>query len=366
MLFHYLVNALREIKKITISYIKEDSIRSKINFDDILNKCISQNTHITGVAGTGKSTFIAKLTHKLYEEKNPYLMCANSLTDLSMHFQKHNPNDNILIFGLDRNQTHTIDINYLFSSEKFLNFVCNSELGKQNIKSNNTQKWFDFFNDENNALLFKDGYFEHIRDLIDNGYIDYYGDLNAEFSSSPISAYILLDYFPKFSITTKEKDQYIFLLNIIQLTLSQDKVNVIFDEERIFFNGLQNNYLKTVSIPDLDNNYIFSSQLLSKLLDDVQIVGFISFRLEDLLNEKIQNKYTQIDLNIKNLRPREFLFFDSELNVLTEKPIVVPMCNLEERIQWEVYLNNKQKKLHNKLQLDLGIKHEVREKKVKI
>lgn len=370
MVLQYITRKIKEIFEWnkSMQQKKKDLIEAEL-FNMVLNKCISEDTHISGIAGTGKSTFLANLTDKLYKEKKTYLMCANSVHDLTLHFQKHTPGENILVFILDSDNTHTIDIKYLFSLEKFLNFVCISDDAKETIKSYTAQNWFTFFDNENNAIFFKQGYFNHIRTLIQEGYIDEYGDLNEELIKSPISAYVALDNTPKFRITQEEKDKYIFLFNLIQLSLSETGINVIFDEERVFFSGLQNNYADSVNIlglvnkKEIKNNYIFSSQILHRAINDVQIVYFKSF-LENSLKEKLEGKFLVLDLT--ELRPGHFMFFDKTMNPFRKEPFVVPLIKEDKEIEWDSFLNNKQKKLHTKLQEKLQHTTMVKEKRTKI
>lgn len=334
-------------------------------FNEAIDKCLSANTDITGLEGTGKSNFITILTNRLYNEKKSYLMCSNSVYELRSHFQKHLVTDNILIFCLKSNKTSTIDINYLFSLESILDFICISDKEKTILKTNNYPTWFNFFEDEENSQLFKTDYFFQLRELIKSGHIDDYGDLDNNISKEKISAYLTLQeeaYY--FNMTEDDKTRFIFFLNILQLSLNEDKINIIFDENKVFFDGYRNNYANLLKLIGKKNNFIFCSMFFEDVYKGIQIVCFkgeIGNNFNDYL---LPNKLNGLD--IRGLEAGYFYFFNNNMKSLSLRAIKVPYENEEIKINWDLFLNNKQKKMHKQLQLDLPIHVMPKQKKLKI
>lgn len=337
-------------------------------FNQVLNKCIQEHTDITGVAGTGKSNLMTILTNKLHKENKSYLMCSNSIRELSCHFKKHLTNDNILIFCLDGDKSHTIDINYLFSLEPFLNFIFISNTEKEIVIKNNYSTWVSFFNDDNNSLLLKKGFFYQLKELIKSGHIDDYGDLNSILAQKPINAYLTLQEIPYYhNISDEDKSKYIFFVNILQLSLSKEEtVNILFDEEKIFLDGYKNSYIKSLNIDGIKNNFIFSSQLLDDVVENIQIVCFKGYVHKDYRNKFLDSNINKLRLNIVELQPGYFYLFDKQMKSFTSYPIKVPYVDKQVEIQWNLFLNNKQLKMHNQLQLDLQTNGTTKEKKLKI
>lgn len=337
-------------------------------FNQILDKCTHEHTHIAGLAGTGKSNLITILTNKLYTDKRTYIMCSNSIAELSSHFQKHLVTDNFLVFCLKSDKTHSIDINYLFSINAFLDFVCISTEAKEIVIKSNYFSWFNFFDYDGNSSLFKSNYFYKLKELIKTGHIDDYGDLNHETSQRVNSIYLTLQEQANFFIiSNEEKDKYIFFLNILQLSLNQNEtINIIFDESQVFFDGYRNSHVKSLNIAGIKNNLIFCSQLLENVLDDTQIVCFKGYLDADFRNKYLGDDIKHLQLNIKELKPGCIYFFDKQMNMFTKKPIKVPYIDEHTEIQWNLFLNNKQTKMHKQLQLDLEVNGTVKEKKIKI
>lgn len=337
-------------------------------FNQVLNKCTQEHTHIAGLAGTGKSNLITILTNKLYTDKRTYIMCSNSISELSSHFQKHLVTDNLLIFCLKSDKTHTIDINYLFSINSFLDFICVSAEAKDAVVKNNYFTWFNFFDYEDNSSLLKANYFYQLKELIKTGHIDDYGDLNHETSKRAHSVYLTLqEQAHYFIISDDEKDKYIFFLNLLQLSLNQEEtINIIFDESQVFFDGYRNSHVKSLNIDGVKNNLIFCSQLLENVLDDTQIVCFKGYLDADFRSEYLGDNIRHLQLDIKELKTGYFYFFDKKMNMFTNKPIKVPYIGEHKEIEWNLFLNNKQTKMHKQLQLDLQVNGAVKEKKLKV
>lgn len=342
-------NLIQKLKK-WIDII--DKKNEKVEFEKILYKCISENTHIIGVAGAGKSNFLNIIANTLYQDKKTFLMCSNSTYEMGSQLQKHKLDDDIIIFLLDKEKTHSIDFDYLFSIDKFLNFVCDSEESKKNIKIESKQSWFSFFNEDSNKKYFKEKYWNYIKYLINNGMIDEHGDLNSESSQKPISIYILIDYYSSF-FKEEEKDIYMFLLIVIQLILKEN-INVIFDEEVMFFNGYQNNYIDILNVELINNKHIFCSQLFNSSIDDFQKVCFKNFIFDNSLSEKMKNMFKNLYIKIKMLSVGTFLFFDKYGRLYSEDPIVVPFYGEKNKeIDLSLYCSSKQKKLYNKINKEL-------------
>jgi len=337
-------------------------------FNQVLNKCIQEHTDITGVAGTGKSNFITILTNKLYKEKRTYIMCANAISELNSHFQKHLITDNILLFCLKSHKSHTIDINYLFSLDSFLNFICISNIEKDIVIKNNYSTWFNFFDDEENSKLLKEGYYYKLRELIKIGLIDDYGDLNKDSCKRTNSVYLTLqDKAYYYNISEEDKNQYIFFLNILQLSLNQkETINVLFDEGKIFFDGYRNSYIKSLNIEGIKSNFIFCSQLLEDVFKDTQIICFKGHMHNNFKNDYLDEDIRHLQLDILDLKPGCFYLFDKQMNKFAKNPIKVPFIDEKIEIQWHLFLNNKQTKMHKQLQLDLIVNDKPTEKKLKI
>jgi hypothetical protein len=337
-------------------------------FNQVLDKCITEHTDITGLEGIEKTNFITILTNKLYAEKKSYLMCSNSIRELSSHFKKHLATDNILIFCLKDDKSHNIDINYLFSLDVFLNFIFRSNIEKDLVRKKNYPTWFSFFNDDSNSLLLKNGYFYKLKELIKTGHIDDYGDLNNETSKKTTYAYLTLQEMPNYyNLSYEDKDKYIFFLNILQLSLiNEEVVNILFDEGKVFFDGYRNAYIKSLTIEGGNNNLIFCSQLVDDLAEDIQTICFKGYVYKDYRDKFIDININQLTLNIKELQPGYFYLFDKQMKSFTTYPIKVPYVDEQAEIKWNLFLNNKQIKMHKQLQLDLQVNGLTKEKKLKI
>jgi hypothetical protein len=377
MIFKIITNLYKKIKDskedkaiIFISSIDRDndnneSFKNVELLNQVLEKCTHECTDITGLEGTGKSNFISLITNKLYSNKNSYLMCSNSIKELAIHFKKHLIDDDILIFCLKGKQSHAIDINYLFSLDLILDFICFSEKEKEILKISNYPTWFSFFDDIQNEKLFKPGYFNQLKEFIKSGHIDEYGDLNKNNCNRPISAYLTLQeeaYY--YNLTDEDKNQFIFFLNLLQISLSQEKINVIFDENKVFFDGYRNNYSELLTLIGQKNNFIFSSLFFEDVYRDFQVVCFkgeIGNDFDDYLKPNRLNK-----LDIKDLKPGCFYYFSNTKETLTLNPIKIPDVEEDVKINWDIFINTKPKKMYEQLQLDLIINDIPQKKKLKI
>jgi hypothetical protein len=124
--------------------------------------------------------------------------------------------------------------------------------------------------------------------------------------------------------------------------------------------------IETLTIEGGNNNLIFCSQLVDDLAEDIQTICFKGYVYKDYRDKFIGININQLTLNIKELQPGYFYLFDKQMKSFTTYPIKVPYVDEQAEIKWNLFLNNKQIKMHKQLQLDLQVNGLTKEKKLKI